>query len=139
MHQFHLAPSLMLSFDGLLDQFHFPVVPFFKAGLIGSLYAWTHDAEWDTRGSTSGHTPAGFRFGTEMSGGILVALDFVEPRVTRRARATGTYNHAFFFAEVSRLQIDGLGIPGLVLSPEDIIFQTEEPLMVRLGISLELP
>lgn len=140
-----LRPFLQYRFNVLLDAFGFPLVPYGRAGLVGAGYAWTREGELDQGGTGRATDPVGVVFGYELVGGLQLALDFLDqldpftPNTARRARAAGTFEHAFLFAEALYQPIHNFGTPGLVLSPEDRFFELGAPWTFHVGLALELP
>lgn len=135
-----LRPGITYRADQLLDMFKVPLVPYGRVGLVTTAFAFTKEGAFE-QGSVE---PVGLRFGWEAGIGLMLALDFLDaidpfvPDTTRRARANGTFDHTFLFAEGAWQQIDSFGRPGLVLSPDDELLGTRLPVMWKLGIAVEL-
>ncbi len=135
-----LRPGLTYRADQLLDLWQVPLVPYGRVGLVAAGFAFTKEGAFDV-GSVE---PVGWRFGFEAAAGLMVALDFLDaidpfvPDTTRRARANGTFDHTFLFAEGAWQQVDSFGRPGLVLSPDDELLGTRMPVMWKLGVAVEL-
>lgn len=135
-----LRPGLTYRADQLLDWFSVPLVPYGRVGLVAAGFAFTKSGAFET----GGVDPVGMRFGWEAAAGLMIALDFLDaidpfvPDTTRRARANGTFDHTFLFAEGAWQQLDSFGRPGLVLSPDDEFLGTRMPVMWKLGVAVEL-
>lgn len=135
-----LRPGLTYRADQLLDWFQVPLVPYARVGLVGVGYAFTKAGAFEEGGAD----PMGMRFGWEASAGLMLALDFLDaidpfvPDTTRRARASGTFDHTFLFAEGAWQALDSFGRPGLVLTPDDEFLGTRMPVMWKLGVAVEL-
>ena len=135
-----LRPGLTYRADQLLDWFKIPLVPSGRVGLVAAGFAFTKEGAFET----GGVEPMGLRFGWEAAAGLMVALDFLDaidpfvPDTTRRARANGTFDHTFLFAEGAWQPVDTFGRPGLVLSPDDEFIGTHMPVMWKLGVAVEL-
>ncbi len=135
-----LRPGITYRADQLLDLLSVPLVPYGRLGLVATAFAFTKEGAFE-QGAVE---PVGVRFGWEAAAGLMVALDFLDaidpfvPDTTRRARANGTFDHTFLFAEGAWQQIDTFGRPGLVLSPDDEFLGTRLPVLWKLGIAVEL-
>ncbi len=135
-----LRPGITYRADQLLDLFQVPLVPYGRLGLVATAFAFTKEGAFE-QGTVE---PVGLRFGWEAAAGLMVALDFLDaidpfvPDTTRRARANGTFDHTFLFAEGAWQQIDTFGRPGLVLSPDDEFLGTRQPVLWKLGVAVEL-
>src|SRR5690606_12235603 len=93
-------------------------------GLVGAAYAFTSRGAFpEARGDAQ--NPLGLVLGYEAAGGLMLALDFwdyLDPFSrwgTRRARASGVFQHAFAYGEAVWQPIDNFGRPSLNLSPTD--------------------
>lgn len=142
-----MRPALTYRLDPLLDYFGFPLVPYARVGLLGAVYAFTADGAWDNPTSSNGHNPLGLRFGWEGAVGLMLALDFIDMRqfwslVANRSwpplHKSRILEHAFLLVEAQTQSIDTFGQPGLVLTPEDRVFGTRLPLMVNIGVAMEI-
>lgn len=137
-----VKPQLTYRFDWALDEYHFPLVPYVRGGLVGSSYLFTKDGSFDS--GNDDQNPVGLRLGYEGALGMMLSLEFMDqidpwtPHVVKRARSNGVYENVFFFVEASYQDISGLGTPGLVLSPSDVLLRTSLPWMLYGGFSMEL-
>lgn len=135
-----LRPGITYRADQLLDWLQVPLVPYARVGLVASAFAFTKEGAFE-QGAVE---PVGLRFGWEAAAGLMLALDFLDaidpfvPDTTRRARANGTFDHTFLFAEGAWQRVDSFGRPGLVLSPDDVFLGTRMPVMWKLGVAVEL-
>ncbi|MBL91012.1 MAG: hypothetical protein CMH56_04270 [Myxococcales bacterium] len=139
LHLVELRPYAAYYLDAILLEWGIPIVPYAKLGVASFLYGWTHDGEQDRSGEADDNYATGVRPAIDSSAGFLLALDWLEPSVTRRARASGTYENAYALLEVAYVSTTEPGVPGLVLSATDLYFDTQQPLMVRFGIMVEYP
>lgn len=106
-------------FDWALDRYRIPLVPYIRAGLGGAGFLVTENGKpadsttipvYDDQGKpltkdgavvVTRRDPMGFSLGGKLALGMMLALDFLEPLRSLRARAKGVYNHTFFFVEVA--------------------------------------
>ena len=116
-----------------------PLVPYLKLGVASFLYGWTHDGELDRSGESDGNTATGFRPAIDTSAGVLLSLDWLEPGVTQRAKASGAYENAYALVEVAYVSTVEPGLPGFNFSATDLYFDSGQPLMLRFGIMVEYP
>ena len=141
--QLTMRPSLIYNFDFFLDAFAFPIVPYARIGLLGSLYGFTKDAKFTESSLLTDRNRAGLRLGIEGALGLMLALDFLEnvPLLTtpggRISRANGFFNHSFFSFEIVAQDVTTFGQPGPNLSPMDMVFQTKLPLFFNFGVVVE--
>jgi hypothetical protein len=74
----------------------------------------------------------------------MVALDLLDqhdpftPGATRRARASGTFDHTFVYVEGAWQDVTTFGAPGFNLSPRDGLLGTGLPLSWAVGLAVEL-
>jgi len=74
----------------------------------------------------------------------MLALDFLDvidpfsPGTTRRARASGVFDHTFLFVEGAFQDVTSFGAPGFDLSPRDDFGGTGLPVSWRAGLAVEL-
>jgi len=109
-------PSSTYIFDPFIDVF--PLAPYIRTALVGQGYIFTHD------GKDGGKTlmkPNGFRFGYQLALGLMLMLDFLEPRAVVNARTAGLFEHVYLKGELSYMKIDSFGQPGLNFSPKDVM------------------
>jgi hypothetical protein len=138
-----LAPQLTYRFDPLLDLAAFPLVPYGRVGGVAAGYAFTTNGTFDAV-SSAAQNPLGVVFGWEAAGGMMLALDFwdyLDPFSrwgTRRARASGLYDHAFLYGEALWQPLDNFGAPSLRLSPQDPLGGSGMPWTLRIGVAMEL-
>jgi hypothetical protein len=142
-----MRPALTYRLDPLLDYFGFPLVPYARVGLLGAVYAFTADGAWDSPSSGGAKNPLGVRFGWEGAVGLMLALDFIDMRQFWSLVANRTWpavhksrilEHSYLVLEAQTQSIDSFGQPGLVLTPEDRLFGTRLPLMVNIGVAMEI-
>ncbi len=135
LHMFQLRPRVSYVFDPYIDTV--PLAPYVRVGLIGAGYVFTFQGGLDTKGENKSpaQNPIGFRFGFEATGGVMLALDWLEPSTARLARASGAFDHAFLTAEVSYMTINTFGQPGFDFSPTG--FFGSAPLTMNFGLAIE--
>lgn len=129
-----LRPRITYVFDPYL--YNFPFAPFARLGVVGAGYYFTYQGNPDTL-SPTGVKPAGIRFGWEATAGLVFMLDSLEPRVAKRARASGVYSHSYLSFEVAYSSVNDFGTTGLDLSPAGMA-GSNVPLLVTLGLVVEL-
>jgi hypothetical protein len=150
-----LRPGLTYRLDPLLDYYSFPFVPYARVGLVGAGYAFTREGGFDESEASAGHNPIGMRFGYELAVGMMFALDFIDIirmadwagavldgpgsniKSRRKKRRASVMEHVYVFSEVLTSQVDTFGQPGLVLTAEDRLFETNLPWTFNMGISME--
>lgn len=152
-----LKPGLTYRLDPLLDYYNFPFVPYARASLVGAGYAFTRAGSFDESESSAGHRPIGMRFGYELAVGMMFALDFIDliqmvdfagkvldspgskiqSNKKKKKSRSQVFEHVYFYSEVLTTQIDNFGQPGLVLTAEDRLFETNLPWTFNAGISME--
>ena len=58
--------------------------------------------------------------------------------VERNARALGVFDHTFFYVEGAFQDVSNFGQPGFVLSPREKLLRTNLPVVLSLGVAIEL-
>lgn len=140
-----LKPALSYRFTPLHKHFDVPVVPYARAGFVFAGYGFSSAGAWDAGAGASTREPAGLMLGYEGALGVQLSLDLLgnldpfTPNTTQRARANGIFEDAYLFAEVYVQPLDNFGRPGFVFSPQDRVFQTQLPMSMNFGISMDIP
>ena len=140
-----LKPALSYRFTPLLQHFGLPLVPYARVGAVVAGYGFSTAGQWDAATEAGGKNPAGVMFGYEgalgvqLSLAVLGRLDPFTPYTTQRARANGIFEDAFLFAEVYAQPLDNFGSSGFIFSPQDRIFQTQLPVSMNFGLSMDIP
>lgn len=106
-------------FDWLLSRYQFPLVPYVKAGL--GYTAW-----WATKGGNiqvvDNAKAQGGKWGYALTGGLSLAVDFLEPRLAKDFDTDLGVNHTYVFAEFVYENVNNFGAPGLDLSSRHAMF-----------------
>lgn len=140
-----VRPGITYRLDPLLDAYGFPLVPYVRAGLVATGYAFTREGLFDETTQSAAADPVGLVFGYEGAFGLQLALDFFDPvdpftpYAARRAQANEIYKHAFVFAEVVYQELDNFGQPGFIFSPQGRLLGTGAPVVAQFGVSVEFP
>ncbi|MBH1989328.1 MAG: hypothetical protein I8H75_05980 [Myxococcaceae bacterium] len=130
LHLLHFRPQLTYALDHWVDRV--PLVPYVRGGIVCAGYLFTYQNGVDQEG---GANPMGFVFGYEAAAGLMLALDSLEPSVSRNARANGVYDHVYLKAEAAYMPIDNFHQKGLNFSPRWPA--ADFPLMLTLGLVFE--
>ncbi len=131
LHMLHLRPQLTYVLDPWVD--YFPLVPYVRGGIVSVGYLFTYQGGIDKE--PGGKNPMGFMFGWEAAGGLMFALDWLEPSVSKSARANGVYDHIYLKAEAAYMPINNFYQNGLDFSsawPTSNI-----PLLLTFGLVFE--
>lgn len=102
-----LSLLLSLRFDYLANTFGVPLVPFFKFGVTYALW-WGTDANGITR-AEDGSQGYGGTAGLRLGGGLMLQLDWMEPRAARTFDNEYGVNHSYLFFEWYWAWLDGFG------------------------------
>ena len=130
LHILHLSPQVTYILDNWVEQF--PLAPYVRGGLIATGYLFGYQGGIDQQG---GANPMGVVFGWEAAAGLMLMLDFLQPSVSGRARANGSYEHIFLKAEAAYMPINNFHKNGLNFSPA---WPTQDfPLMLTFGLVFE--
>jgi hypothetical protein len=95
-----------LRFDYFAERWNVPLVPFFKFGLTYALW-WATDA--DGVAEAGGEQGSGGTAGLRIGGGLMLRLDWIEPRVARTFDNEFGVNHSYLFFEWYWAWLDGFG------------------------------
>lgn len=129
LHMYQLRPQLTYIFNPYKE--HFPLFPYVRTALVAHGYSFTGNDKPKIK-------PNGFRFGYQVSLGLMLMLDFLEPSAITEASGQGLFNHVYLKSEISYTQIDSFGQKGLQFSAKDIM-GSDLPLMWSFGLIFELP
>ena len=114
---------------GLLLIISFLIIPLFLA--MGYMFRYQGGIDREQ----GGVNPMGLIFGWEAAAGLMLVLDWMEPRVSKAARANNTYDHVYLKAEAAYMPINNFHQNGLNFSPawpkQDL------PLMFTFGLVFE--
>lgn len=111
LHMMPLSANLHYRFDWPYKAFQFPLAPYWRLGLNATPWVITRNGQLeDTGGPISG-----LRTGWQWAMGVAFVLDVVDEARMRRVRETGTFQHAYLFAEWREMKIDSFGEPGFQL------------------------
>jgi len=103
----------VLRFDIFAERWSVPLVPYFKVGLTYAFW-WSSDEEGiSTIEGTNGEERGfGGSLGLRLGGGIMLRLDWIEPRAARSMDNEYGINHSYIFFEYYWAWIDGFGQEG---------------------------
>lgn len=131
LHMLHLKPQLTYILDPWVDIV--PLAPYVRAGIVTMGYMFTYQGSIDRE--AGGANPMGFMFGYEAAAGLMLALDWLEPSVSKQASANGVYDHIYLKAEAAYMPINNFGRNGLNFSPA---WPTPNfPMMLTFGLVFE--
>ncbi|MEI6804982.1 MAG: MXAN_2562 family outer membrane beta-barrel protein [Myxococcaceae bacterium] len=132
LHMLHLRPQLTYLLDSWVD--YFPLVPYIRGGIVAASYMFTYQGGLDKE-DLNKNKPMGVVFGYEAAAGLMLALDWMEPSVSKAARANNVYDHIYLKSEVAYMPINNFHQNGLDFSPawpkQDL------PLMLTFGLVFE--
>jgi hypothetical protein len=72
--------------------------------------------------NAAGVAGAGISWGYFFTGGLMLMLDFLDPRLARDFDSEMGVNHSYIFAEFDYEQVDSFGAPALNLSSRRFSF-----------------
>lgn len=131
LNMLHLKPQLTYILDPWIDTV--PLAPYVRGGIVALGYMFRYQGGIDRE--PGGVNPMGLMFGWEAAAGLMLALDWMEPSVSKAARANGTYDHIYLKAEAAYMPINNFHQNGLNFSPawpkQDL------PLMLTFGLVFE--
>jgi len=117
-----VIPARLLAvyrFDYLAMRYGVPLVPYGKAGLVGT--GW-----WTAKGGSleyaDGHRGLGVKFGYSFAGGMSLMLDFLEPRLAKDFFTDVGVRHSYLFGEFVYENVNTFGKGGLDLSSRHWMF-----------------
>lgn len=131
LHMLHLRPQLTYALDTWVDIV--PLVPYVRGGIATVGYLFTYQDGLDKESTIQ--KPMGFVFGWEAAAGLMLALDWLEPSVSKAARANGVYEHIYLKAEAAYMPLDNFGKRGLNFS--SAWPKQDFPLMLTFGLVFE--
>jgi hypothetical protein len=102
-----LTAMVVLRFDIFATLWSIPLVPYFKVGLSYNIWIAT-DAE-GTATAADGSRGYGGSFGLRLAGGVMLQLDWLEPRSARTFDNEYGVNHSYLFFEWYRSWADSFG------------------------------
>ncbi len=102
-----LTAMVVLRFDIFADRWSVPLVPYFKAGINYSIWIAT-DAD-GIASADDGSRGYGGTFGMRLAGGLMLRLDWIEPRSARTFDNEFGVNHSYLFFEYYWSWVDGFG------------------------------
>jgi len=112
---FNIVPltiSLVYRWDWLEVKYGVPFVPYFKAGLSGTIW-WATDAKDDianTRGPNGEErTGAGLTLGWHVAAGLQFLLDIFSPGMAQQFDEESGVNNSYIFVEVMHSDVDDFG------------------------------
>ena len=97
----------VLRFDIFSTRWNVPLVPYFKAGISYGIWIAT-----DANGiatADDGSRGYGGSFGMRLAGGLMLGLDWIEPRAQRTFDNEFGVNHSYLFFEWYWSWLDGFG------------------------------
>jgi hypothetical protein len=97
----------VVRFDILAERWSVPIVPYFKAGLSYAIWVAT-DADGIST-ADDGSRGYGGSFGLRLAGGLMLLLDWIEPRAARTFDNEFGVNHSYIFFEYYWAWVDGFG------------------------------
>lgn len=131
LHMLYLKPQLTYILDSWVDTV--PLAPYVRGGILAMGYMFRYQGGIDRE--QGGVNPMGFMFGWEAAAGLMLAIDWMEPSVSKAARANNTYDHIYLKAEAAYMPINNFHQNGLNFSPawpkQDL------PLMLTFGLVFE--
>lgn len=89
-------------------EWNVPLVPFTRIGFI-------YDLWWITDG-TGAIVRSGGRTGYLYTAGLQLLLDIIDPRLAKDFQRSSGVDNSYLVFEITRLNIDGFGSPGFILS-----------------------
>lgn len=138
LHMYQVAPQITYMLNHFVDDF--PLVPFVRANFVAQGYSFTRQGKSETAYNNAGKTTKanGVVFGYKLTGGLMFALDFLEPGALRPARGAGLIDHVYLKAELSYMKLNNFGRRGFNFSAKDVM-GTRLPLMWNFGLVFQLP
>ncbi len=109
-----LQLSLTYRLDYPALEWGVPLVPYVRGGLASTLW-WVYDPE-GVEVDADGNRAIGMRHGFFYAGGLKFLINVLDPRLAADLRRSVGVEHTYLFGEVSRMEVDGFGQPGLNLS-----------------------
>jgi len=108
----------VVRFDFAIREWQIPLAPYAKIGF--ATYLWfAEDGDGTARadgadGEADAVLGSGRTHGLELSGGIALLLDFLEPNAARKLDSNAGVNHSYLFAELLWANVDGFGAQGVM-------------------------
>ena len=102
-------------FDNLALEWGIPFVPFVRVGLDYTVW-WILDGSGGVAVTDAGEAGQGGQLGYRYGGGLMLLLDFLDPRLATDFQRSSGVDNSYLYLEVVRLELDGLGAPAFVLS-----------------------
>lgn len=131
LHMLHLRPQLTYILDPWVETF--PLAPYLRTGIIAASYLFTYQGGLDKENDAN--KPIGVIFGWEAAFGLMFMLDFLEPSVSKTARANDTYDHVYLKAEAAYMPMNNFYKNGLNFSSS---WPTPNfPLLLTFGLVFE--
>lgn len=97
----------VVRFDIFADRWSVPLVPYFKAGISYAIWIAT-DADGIST-ADDGSRGYGGSFGLRLAGGLMLQLDWIEPRAARTFDNEFGVNHSYLFFEYYWAWVDNFG------------------------------
>jgi hypothetical protein len=95
--------------DVMAEQWNVPFVPYVKLGLNYTFWKIT-DGNGDVATLTQGGRGAGGTAGWQVTGGLALQLDVIDPASMRELDSESGLNHMYLFFEYSHIDASGLGM-----------------------------
>ncbi len=102
-----LTLMAVVRFDIFQTRWNVPLIPYFKAGISYGIWVATDASGIST--SSDGSSGYGGSFGLRLAGGLMIGLDWIEPRAARTFDNEFGVNHTYLFFEWYWAWLDGFG------------------------------
>lgn len=102
-------------FDYAAQHWNVPLALFARAGVVYDLW-WILDGNGAIATGPSGQDARGGRWGYRYGGGVMLLLDFIDPRLAKDFERSSGVDNTYLYFEYGRMQIDGFGSSGFDLS-----------------------
>ncbi len=109
-----LQLSLSYRFDHTVRAWNVPLVPYIRAGL--SATTWWISGPDGVEVDDEGNRASGIRPGWFYGGGLKFLLNVIDPRLAKDFRRSAGVEHTYLYVDVTRMEVDGFGTPGFILS-----------------------